>query len=274
MPAAYYLVGNGLGNIIQTTPAFVSLQVDRDEVTILCHEKDKAFAEIVYKGVANVVTKKQNLECDVFKSCSPIAFKKDGNISEVDLNLKLVGCDPIHYNQFKHQSFCGYQAVDDSYDVVICNGYNKRLNQTDWQVKSYVYWIEVVAKLVASGLRVASVGLESEYVFGTENRTGMGLAKTLGLIRNSRVLACNDTGFYHAASAWGMPCVVVFTMTDKTKNYDPVFHRSAVIASLNLPCQPCQLNERGFWIKNQPICQWACRFVPVDDVVNKIKEFL
>lgn len=276
MTTAYYVVGNGLGNIIQTTPAFNWLAQDHySEVIVVAHPKDIDFAKVVYQDMARIETQVNRWgEGDIYRSSSPLHFKKGGGISEVELNLQRVQCHEDFMQPMKQSGFCGHSIMHEYFDVIICDGYNKRTNLTDWQVKSYPHWDKIAKRCIESGLAVASVGHPSEYISGTENRTGIGLKETLGLIKNAKVLLSNDTGFYHAACVLGTPCVVVFTMTDKDKNYDPVFHKLARVVSTDLPCQPCQLNEKAFWIKNKNNCGWACQNVPPEKIINALKEFL
>lgn len=262
----FYVIGNGLGNIIQTTPAFRYLKKQYGHITVVTHEKYLEFAKAVYLGYP-VIT---GPACgQVFKCCSPNDFRKGGGVSEVELNLRLVGCA----NPEAHKTgFCGYEEAPEEFDILLCDGYNKRTNMTDWAVKSYPYWPEVASEL--SDYRVASIGAPGEHIAGTIDRTGIGLLKSFGLIKKAKLLVCNDTGFYHAANALGTRCAVIITMTDRDKNHDPGFHRHTTIISTDLPCQPCQLNERAFWLKNQSQCQWACREIPIKTVIEKIRNLL
>lgn len=263
----YFIPQYGLGNIIQTTPAVRWLQ-QQGEVTILTHPKHQAFNEVVYRDHQIVTVKKDNRS--TIKSCNPSMFKKGGQISEVEMNLHLAGCkNPAPEDK---TGFCGFEESQARFDIVFCDGYNKRKNKTDWLVKSYAYWPELAAHF--KHLNIASIGTQDEYIPGTENRTGIGLLNTLGLIRNAKLVVCNDTGFFHAACVFGVRALALFTMTDVTKNFDPIFHKTGAIISRELECQPCQLNEHNFWIKNKPHCHWACRFIPTQKVIEKIEEML
>lgn len=255
----------GLGNIIQTTPAIRYLQ-GIGQVIIIATPKTRYHLnavfgpDIVFENVA--VTRKDQY----FTNCTPQMFAKHGDTSEVLMNLMMV--KHTVNTELQRKGFCSFEESDEVFDIVIANGYNKTKNLTDWVAKTYPHFPEVVAALPQ--LKIASVGLESEYIPGTINRTGIGLQKTFGLLKNARLVVANDTGLYHAAAALGTPTLVLFTMTDTHKNHDPVFHQSARIITVGLPCQSCQLTAHHAWIKNKPQCQWACRNINPTTIVNRI----
>jgi hypothetical protein len=162
------------------------------------------------------------------------------------------------------KSLLGYENPDNFFDVVISNGYNWKRGDF-WKAKSYPRYEDVAVKLREKGLSVCSVGDNREYIKGTVDQTGVGLMKTLGLIKNARVVISNDSGFYHCACAFNVPCVVVFTFTNVTKNYDPVFHKSAVVMRNKLPCQgDCHARRR--WTN---CTHMDCRELPVESIVSK-----
>lgn len=181
--------------------------------------------------------------------------------SELGISDKLFsyGCSPL----------LGHEPVDERFDVVISNGYNWKMGDL-WVAKSYPQYPEVAEGLTAKGLTVCSVGAEQEYVPGTIDRTGIGLMKTLGLIKNCKVVISNDSGFYHCACAFGKPCVVVFTFTSVVKNRDPSFHKSAVVMERKLSCRgDCHARQKWRTCATQD-----CRGVPVRDIVDKAVEVI
>jgi len=150
-----------------------------------------------------------------------------------------------------------HKESNEKFDVVICDGYNYGNTADMWHVKSYKRWPEIVAWAVAKGLSVCSVGHESQYVEGTVNKTSLNIHDTISLLNGCRMVLSNDTGIYHLASAMGKSGVVVFTFTNTTKNYDPVFHKSfKLMKRKDLDCMAgCHAHR---WWKNCKI-NHACR---------------
>lgn len=242
----------GLGNIVQTTPTVRYLQTFHT-VQIVADPAYREFIDAVFGPEFEIVPPSDSI---ALVNCVPTDFVRGGNVSEVRENLRRVGAPP----GAERKGFCHTEPVDEHFDVVLCDGYNKRNgNGRSWLVKSYAHWPAVVMLLKQRGLTVASVGHPSELIPGTVDMTHLSLAETFGLISNARYFMSNDTGLYHVACALGTPTIVVFTMSDTTKNYDSVFHASAKLLQAGLPCQPCQLRGPVWWVKNEPICKWACR---------------
>lgn len=63
------------------------------------------------------------------------------------------------------------------------------------------------------------------------------IAQTLGILKNSRLLVCNDSGPMHMAAALRVPCVALFgpTIPDRTGPYGP---GNTVVRAGN--CPPCR----------------------------------
>lgn len=267
----YYAPQFGLGNIVQTSPAVRFLQ-KRDRVTLLSSPTTDAFIRAVFPGIP-VVGAQPPAGAEVFRSVHPSEFRQGGLVSEVEANLLRVGWKGESGDDDQARvGSCGHAAYFEGFDVVFANGYNKTRNTTDWEAKTYPWWPEVVNGL--PGLKMATVGTTGEHIPGTEDRTGIGLFKTFGLIQRARLFVSNDTGLYHVAAALGIPAIALFTFTDQVKNHDPIFHRSARILARGLACQPCQLREPQYWLKNKAACQWACRDFPPFDVITAIREAL
>lgn len=272
----YYQIAEGLGNIIQSTPAFNYLKKREEKIEIVCHEKFQQMARVVYKGKAEVAERKKK-GIPIEKSIMVDGYNPVCKQSEVSMNLIKVGCgDPKAEDK---RGFCGYTEYEKSYDILLCDGYNKNCQiENAWQVKSYLHW-EKLSRMLNKEYRIASIGLAQEYISGSINETGIGIERTLGLIRHCKLLVSNDTGLYHAANVFGVRNLVIFTMTDKGKNYDPDFHKHTTIVSKEVVCQPCQFtkspnNQKHYWIYNKAYCGWVCRDIEVDRVYRKVKELL
>ncbi len=151
----------------------------------------------------------------------------------------------------------------ESFDVVLCDGYNRKNKFAKWHVKSYPKYPELANLLKKEGYSVCSIGMKPEYIEGTEDRTDIGMLKTASLIRNARLIISNDTGWYHVAAAFKKPGIVLFTCTLLSKNYDPKFHKT--ITSIGMPlscrasCQPAQ--------KWRIACKhWNCRNIDLQQI--------
>lgn len=263
---ALYLPQFGLGNIIQTTPAVRFLQ-QQGPVTVLYTPQTETAVACIFRDFERAPLERN---MNPFKSTHPREFAQGGNVSEVQRNLQHVGSGAP---ASARSGFCPSDDPGESFDVVFADGWNKRSNLTDWAAKSYPHWHQVADGLPSCTTR-ASIGLPSEHVAGTIDRTGIGLGKSLGLIQRARVVVCNDTGFFHAACAMGKPTVAVFTFTDTAKNVDPVFHRTARIITTRLDCQPCQLRSPLYWVRARATCGWACRNVHPGNIIDAILEAL
>jgi len=165
--------------------------------------------------------------------------------SEVDTYMDIARDLGIEESKILWHGECLYNPSKFKYDVAIHDGYNKKISPNRWVHKSYPHYNELVKLLKSEGLSVCSVGSNGEHIKGTDNRCGMALLDTLGLIKNAKLFIGNDSGLYHCANALKVPNIVVFTYTSVIKNYDPRFHRYAAIAIRNdIDCTECQDTDR------------------------------
>jgi len=187
--------------------------------------------------------------------------------SEVDVFMDIARDLGVKEQDLIWHGECNYNESEDKYDVAIHDGYNKR-GVLDWSIKSYPYYKEVATLLKEKGFSVCSLGTPEEYILGTEDKTGMPLLDTIGVVANSKVFLSNDSGLYHCANALGVKNVVIFTATSIKKNYDKRFHKySEGISRNDLRCMPCQGNHG--W----KVCKtWDCRNINpymVADIVGR-----
>lgn len=190
--------------------------------------------------------------------------------SEVDTYMDMARQLGVKEEDIIWHGECNYKKVDEEYDIVIHNGYN-RVGAANWRIKSYPRYEEVARLLVKEGFKVCSIGAKNEYIKNTTNRTGLDLLSSLGFIKNSKLFLGNDSGLYHCANALKVKNIVIFTATSTIKNYDSRFHKySELIYREDLKCRPCQANRR--W--NSDCKNWECRNINPEIIVNKIKELL
>lgn len=155
-----------------------------------------------------------------------------------------------------------------------------RLHRAMWELKEYppTKYAEVV-DLIRRRLpraRFVQVGwkhdkrIEHEAVLDCRLRGT--LRQSMGLIRCCAVFCGNDTGLSWAASALGVPAVVVFGPTDPRKSLPPW---GAVQVSQGLGCQPCQWTGIGKYPHNHQQCQHECmQQLPAERIANAVLELL
>ena len=191
------------------------------------------------------------------------------NRSEVDSYMDIARDLGVKEEEILWQAECTYKKVDDKYDIVLNDGY-KKIGAGNWGRKGYPHYKEVAELLKAEGFSVCSVGSKTEWIEGTENKTGLPLLYSLGVIKNSKLSVCNDSGLYHCANGLKKTNVAVFTATSTKKNFDPRFHQyTNIMTRDDLECRPCQNTPR--W---KTCTSFECRNIDPEIIVNFILEKL
>ena len=281
----------GLGNCVQIFPTIRTLKevlgYDIDyfhafghyKIPKICPHVDKWFVgnEIMnlryneYVGKVSTKWARDHLNIGdlskliLYASISEISINK----SEIDVYMDIARVLGANEDELLWHSGCLYRQVEEEYDLVIHDGYNKHgLPRDNWHLKSYPYYKEVVSLL--GDLKICSVGDSSEWIKGTINKTGTDLLTTLGIIKNSKMLLGNDSGLYHCANALGVDNIVIFTYTSTVKNYDKRFHRySTILQQEGLDCLSCQNTPRFKTCKTR-----ECREIPPEIVAATVMEML
>lgn len=188
--------------------------------------------------------------------------------SEVDTYMDIARDLGVKEEDILWYGNCAAGETDEKFDIVMHNGYN-RYGAANWSVKSYKRYDEVVEYL--EGVKICSIGSKEEYIKGTENRTGLSLPESLGLIKNARIFVGNDSGMYHCANALETDNIVVFTATSIKKNFDSRFHKySTIICRDDLDCRPCQKGRK--WQKE---CKdWKCQNIDPKIILQGIKQII
>lgn len=188
--------------------------------------------------------------------------------SEIDTYMDIARDLGVKEEDILWHGNCAYGQTDEKFDIVMHNGYN-RYGAANWSVKSYPHYEQLMQYL--EGVNVCSIGAKEEYIEGTEDRTGLSLQESLGLIKNARLFVGNDSGLYHAANALEIDNIVIFTATSTIKNFDERFHKySTIITRDDLECRPCQKTRR--WQKD---CKdWKCRDISPETVLHGIKQVI
>jgi len=292
----YLLIhGEGIGNIIQICPLLATLRRAKIGVDIAISHTTYPLPKGLFRGFqfwpsvkkgpkekcASYTGKLETIWAHLNEGVQPSAVKAlkccnntanqmmHVSQSEVQTYLKIAAELGVSSTKYVYdvRDILGYDtSVDEHFDVVIADGYNYKHKAKKWKMKSYPNYEEVARRLERAGYTVCSIGSDNEYVNRTTRRTGLPLLQSLSLVRNASVVLANDTGMYHAASAFRVPTYVMFTCTSPLKNYDPLYHKSAHVLRLNLPCQEtCQRQLK--WQKCQ---QPSCRQYSAKKVFGKI----
>jgi hypothetical protein len=287
-----YVVGEGVGNIIQTLPtlgtvqkalgrqphillAKPSFQIPKEFFTSsMVFTLDEFTENRAQNYVGKIMTiwgsihAKGHEVLDTLPTLNDVSRQQMRlDTSEVRVYLNAAEDLGLGEAQFEYNVRHLMRVIGTrQYDVVLANGYNYKNVADKWEAKSYPYYEEVAARLKEMGLSVCSVGAPHEYIEGTANETNLPLTETAGLVCRARLVISNDSGVYHLAAALQTPTIVLFTFTSVIKNHDPLFHRTATVLKKDLLCQrDCHQVQR--WKKEEPE-NWFCREIPVEQVMK------
>lgn len=292
-----FMTGEGIGNVIQTIPVIRTLKealgytVDfwhvfgSFNIPKLIPYVDNWFtgANIQginlsdYKGKVSTLwtqTHQKQILLPLLNKIQPLSMYH----SEVDTYMDIARDLGAKEKDLIWHGDCNYNLSNEYFDIVLNNGYNPH-GAANWKIKSYPYYAELAELLKQRGFTVCSIGTKSDYIENTVNRTGLSLLNSLGVVKSSKLLICNDSGMYHCANALNQDNIVIFTATSIEKNHDRRFHSySTLIFRDDLPCRPCQATHRWnkdckTWdcrnIKPEYIAEMADNIIGIREVLNK-----
>lgn len=289
-----FVVGSGMGNQAETIPALVLAKTKYGDRIDVANSFPYAFniTKVLFNGLVDNImlakdVPKENYEGQI---CTYLAhdFPIKG-IPHIVRQLPVRGRSEVEHNMtvtgvpYTDDDLCCFGGAMDSIeprkgtpDVLIHNGYNKVKvgNPDKWKAKSYARWAEVITILNVKGYTVGTIGTADEYIEGTDNLCGLEFAESVAAIKGCRVLLSNDTGTYHVANVVAKHNVAVFTFTDRVKNYDNRYHRFTTMVSSDMPCSPCQFTGKHYWLHNRARCQWACRDIEPNRIVEAAEGWL
>lgn len=283
-----FCTGEGVGNVIQTIPAIRTIKevlgYDVDFWHIFGSFKVPKLIPYVdnwyigpqlnkanlsqYEGHVTTFWTKQ-VKLPIKRLNKPRKLKMVGE-SEVDTYMHITRDLGAKEEDLIWHGECLYNERKEKFDIVLNNGYNP-VGSANWRVKSYPHYEELTNLLKARGYSICSIGTKKEHIKGTENMTGLPLLDSLGIIKNSKMLICNDSGMYHCANALNKDNITLFTATSVEKNYDKRFHTfSTLIFRDDLPCRPCQATRR--W--NKDCKTWDCREIDPEYIAAQAEGIL
>jgi tetratricopeptide (TPR) repeat protein len=138
-----------------------------------------------------------------------------------------------------------------------------------WVSKRWPHFPELVARLKARGIAVASFGTSDEYVEGSENRTGGSIEEMSRSMLDCSVFVSNDSGPMHIASAMGMPVIGLYAPTDPFTHL-PLGSNVTALA-LEKFCAPCEVKDHAFFTTGACSCVSE---IPVQSVEQMVIELL
>ena len=107
----------------------------------------------------------------------------------------------------------------------------------------------VAAHLLSRGYTVVLMGGPEDREVNRKVADGMAVADLAGrtsvgdamaIVRQARLMVCNDSMALHMASAFGIPCVAVFCATSPSFGFGPWQNpRALVVEKKDLTCKPC-----------------------------------
>lgn len=225
-----------------------------------------------YVGLVSTIWTRDHLSIGVLKDMKLLAKIQPLTMtrSEVDTYMEIARDLGAREEDLLWYGKCLYDRVEEKFDVVISDGYN-RFGAANWIIKSYPYYERLVELLKEEGLSVCSIGSPEEHIKGTVNKTKLPLLKSGGMMKNAKLVISNDSGMAHYANGLGVKHITIFTAMSIDKNYDKKFHKySELIYREDLDCRPCQDRQR--WRRD---CKdWKCRDIAPEIIMEKVREII
>jgi tetratricopeptide (TPR) repeat protein/ADP-heptose:LPS heptosyltransferase/glycosyltransferase involved in cell wall biosynthesis len=265
-------VGAGLGNIVQTSPLIRRLAEHYGRpVDVVVKEDFKGcsvlvagspYVNMVFPLDRNVVQREYDMVYVTHSFGDIIPAFNSNTIVAARRHFVFQMTKDIHEAEFN--LFCARELLGVPYEKAdaakyfVANASRSRLpngiigihsggkggewEAGSWLNKRWPYYKDLVKALQARGYKVASFGVQSEYVEGTIDLTGTPLMESVRNIAQCSYFIGNDSGLMHIADGLGVPLTTIFGPTSVVKN-GPLAPTSSVI-ELKKDCAPCQFDER------------------------------
>ncbi len=263
--------GEGLGNIVQSTPAIWNMKQAGHQVDVVCTATSTGASAIlsdpfVVNGVMPGVPYGRSYD---------VAFSTDYCLHQVGTRVKRkeVYEPEWEYNVRAAQEnvpgigseahFWAYSSDGgvkcDENTVVICPGC-----KPDFSIKRYPYYFRLAELLEKAGYKVLFSGHAKELDeyrprFFCAGNTG--ILETGRLLKTAKIVIANDNGLMHYAAALGAKTFGVFGPSSQKKNLPPTVN----CIGINLiqktkdkvpECFPCQETKLMSWLNKT--CEYEC----------------
>lgn len=262
-------IGSGLGNILHTTPtiARIARHIGARVDVVVAEEYPKSLFIVHNPDYVNAVyplrqAVLQRSYDTVFVTHSfgqaRVAFNSANVIWARD--WESFRADALHetiYNLESVKQLLGIPYDDTDLRNYFCGdlswrkpseplvGFHAGSKPGIWTIKRWPHYPELARRLRRRGIRVASFGVASEYVEGTENRTGTTIEAMCESMLDCSHFVSNDSGVMNIANALGLPVLALFAPTNARTRL-PLGPLSTPIV-LEKDCAPCELKDpEGF----------------------------
>jgi heptosyltransferase II len=122
---------------------------------------------------------------------------------------------------------------------------------SSWHTKMWhaAGYRKVAAHLLQRGFRVVLIGAPSEEKAAQDVSEGQNVlnlvgkssvAESMTIVKNAKLVVCNDSMALHMASAFKVPAVAVFCATSPDFGFGPWQNRALVVEKKGLECKPCR----------------------------------
>jgi len=262
-------VGSGLGNMLHTTPmiANIARHIGARVDVVVAEEHPKSLFVMHNPDYVNAVFGLKQMvlrraydtvfvthsfgQARVAFNCANVvwardweSFRADGlheTLHNLEAARQLLGI-PYKEADARHY-FCGDLSWDRPNEMLV--GIHAGSKPGIWTIKRWPHYPELTRRLRRRGIRVASFGIASEYVEGTENRTGSTIEAMCRSMLDCSHFVSNDSGVMNIANALGLPVIGLFAPTC-AKTRLPLGPATTAIV-LDKDCSPCELHDpEGF----------------------------
>jgi Tfp pilus assembly protein PilF len=262
-------VGDGLGNVIQVSPAIRKLAIAVGEPVDVLLGHGLGFARDLIAGSEFVG--------DVYVD-GPDVFHKDYDVAlftacyghlapAVSARRLILGKEVIPFSECEHMHEAEYnlqvihrlglvtrpQAGEEARYFIGGTRYeyprNRRIGfhagckDGIWEKKKWPYFPELARRLRKLGFEVVSFGVKEEYVEGTDDLTGTPLTESIRNIATCSYFVANDSGVMHIADGLGVPLTALFGPSSVVKNR-PLGRFAEALVPRAVRCAPCQYTGR------------------------------
>jgi len=297
MKKKLYVVGQGIGNMVETVYTFMKLKEHfNDNIDVCYNHRTNIDGSIEKMEFYKIITARYGMETHLatdyvlpdeiknqysgqilsvwvqpIQGIPVLAKPTTGYTNEVSRNnsvLQVLGIDDnpnqgmekFKLDWFKYSWTHKYDVP--KYDIIINDG---GFQTEKWKRKHYAFWNEVAMELFNSQkYSIAFVGHPTERLLYGDDLTGLNLLDTMDAVANAKLFLCNDSGLYHFASACGVRNLVMFTATNIRKNWNKIFHRSSYVLHTRLGCQPCQVDTWGWSNAFNKCTEFKCCEYPTE----------
>ena len=266
-------LGQGLGNMVQTTPCIRALHSLGHTVDLYLDGTWDTAHELFdgWAVVRAVYRKDAPPDCAAYDEIlrtiwgrwpEPIkASPSDYVLSEADASwtvnealTNLVLAERMGYRGPCPWAHVQYDERIRLADIVIAPGFYR---SEHWRRRAYPHWPGVIERLKAHGMKYVVLGHRTDREPWWDDAAcapEVSLREAAGILAGARVVLGVDNGLCHMAAGVGTPVVVVFGSTPplKSKPWGPRVR----VVSRNLDCQPCSPpDRRGLW---EACTAWRC----------------